>query len=500
MTTFQRRAAATLASAPLRATLSRSMGLLRRWRAAAFQPPHSFAELQSRARSARLAALAHLPDLLTQLEAQVTAAGGIVYWAEDAAAANAYIVDLALQQVATTALGQRSRPCRVVKSGSALSAEIGLPAALQAAGAQVVDVALGDYIVQLADEPGSHPIFPAIHKRKEDVAALFREKLDMPETLDVQAMASMARFKQRRALLQADLAISEVTLAAAQTGTLALATTSGSERLAVSLPRVHVALMGISDVAADLEELFMLLEAASRSATGQPLARSITLLNGPASADDLEGPQQLHLVIVDNGRSQLMQRGYGEALACIRCGACANACPVYQEAGGQAYGGRHGVAGPIGAVLIPLLPAPPAPLVEVGNRQLRSRPRATLDPLLATPFADLPWASTLCGACAAHCPVGIDIPRLLVQLRSDLVEAGRMPASGRPVARLWVWVMRDPARYRLLARVLAASDGLLGRQRISRRLPPPLHGWTSGGHLPPPARRPFRDRWQQRQR
>jgi L-lactate dehydrogenase complex protein LldF len=474
--------------------------LLRRWRSAAFQPPDSFALLQARARSVRLAALAHLPDLLERLEAQITAAGGVVYWAEDAAAANAYIVNLAQQQVAVTALGQRSRPCRVVKSGSSLSAEIGLTAALRAADAQVVDLALGDYIVQLADEPGSHFAFPAIHKRKEDVAALFREQLDMPETLDVQAMASMARFRQRRALHQADLAISEVTLAAAQTGTLALATASGSERLAVSLPRVHVALMGISDVVADLDELFTLLEAAARSAVGQPLARSITLLNGPACAEDPEGPQQLHLVIVDNGRSELTQsqRGYGEALACIRCGACANACPVYQEVGGQAYGGVK--AGPIGAVMIPLLPAVPVPGAQPGKRQRRSQPRALPDPLRATPFADLPWASTLCGACAAVCPVGIDIPRLLLQLRSDLTEAGRMPASGRAVARLWVWAMRAPVRYRLLARVLAASGGLPGWQPSNRRLTTPKQGRMGGRTLPPPARRPFRERWRQRQR
>lgn len=481
MTTFQRRAAAALENASLRATLARSMGLLRRWRADAFQPPHSFEDLQARARAARLGALRRLPELLDQLEARVTAAGGTVFWAEDAAAANAYIVNLAQQQVAVTALGQHPRPCRVVKSGSALSSEIGLAAALQAAGAQMVDVALGDYIVQLAAEPGSHPVFTAVHKRKEDVAALFLDKLDMPETLDVQVMASMARFKQRRALAQADLAITEVTLAAAQTGSLALATTSGSERLAVALPRVHVALLGINDVVADLRELFFLLEALARSAAGHPWPRSITLLHGPAAAGDSEGPEQLHLVLIDNGRSQLLARGYGEMLACIRCGACANVCPVYQEVGGQAYGDLHGLAGPTGAVVIPLLPARPAP----GGPPPAHRGRSPALPGLApsVPHADLPWASTLCGACADVCPVGINIPRWLVRARHDLAATGHMPRRGRSAARLWLWAMRHPGRYPILRRVLRANAAL-------RR----------SSNLPPPAERSFRERWQQRTR
>ncbi len=459
------------------------MGLLRRWRAAAFPSPRSFSDLQTQARAARLGALHRLPELLAQLESRITAAGGTVFWAEDAAAANAYIVNLAKQQVAVTALGQRPRPCRVVKSGSALSSEIGLAAALQAAGAEVLDVALGDYITQLAAEPGSHPLFPAVHKRKEDVATLFQDKLDMPETLDVQAMVSMARFKQRRALAQADLAVTEVTLAAAQSGSLALASTSGSERLAISLPRVHVALLGINDVVADLTELFLLLEALARSAAGHPWPRSITLLHGPAAAGAAEGPEQLHLVLIDNGRSQLLARGYGETLACLRCGACANACPVYQEVGGQAYGNRPGLAGPIGAVMIPLLPALPTAGEPAAARGRWSPARAFLAPLLTTPFADLPWASTLCGACAEVCPVGIDIPRLLVQLRHDLAATGQMPRRGRPAARLWLWAMRNPGRYRVLTQALLANAWL-------RR----------SSNLPRPAERSFRERWQQRTR
>jgi L-lactate dehydrogenase complex protein LldF len=251
--------------------------------------------------------------------------------------------------------------------------------------------------------------------------------------------------------------------------------------------------MGIEDVLATEADLELLLHAFAASAVGQPFPRSVTLLNGVARPEELDGPEELHLVVVDNGRSKLMHLGYGEALACIRCGACHNTCPVYRQAGGQAYGGP--AAGPIGAVVLPLFPVPPAPQpAEVPSRRgaQPDPPPPPLPALQHTPFADLPHASTLCGACLDVCPVGIDIPRLLLRLRADLAEARRTPALTNQVLRLWSWAMSDSTRYRRLAGILAATGPWPGRllsSLLARQQP-------AGQDWPAPARRSFRERWQ----
>lgn len=493
-TSFAVRASEALADSRQRATLDRSTAILSRWRRAATPSPESFRHLQATAGAARRLALARLPSLLQQLEQQVLARGGVVYWAEDAAAANAYVVQLARQRAALGSAGKRRQPVRVVKSHSRLATEIGLNPALDAAGIEVLDTQLGDYILQMAGGTPSHPVFPALHLRKEDVAVLFEQRLDMPQTVDIQAMASMARYKQRKAFLGADIGVGEVAFAAAETGRLALLSLSGNERMAAFLPPVVVALMGIEDVLATEADLELLLHAFAASAAGQPFPRSVTLLSGAARPEELDGPEEFHLVIVDNGRSELMRLGYGEALACIRCGACHNACPVYRLAGGQAYGGSE--TGPIGAVVLPLIPAPPAsqpaPAPSLRGARPQPPPRPSLPPLQATPFADLPHASTLCGACANVCPVGIDIPRLLLRLRGDLAEARRTPALTNQVLRLWSWAMSDSTRYRRLAGILAATGpwpGRLLRSLLTRHRP-------AGQDWPAPARRSFRERWQ----
>jgi L-lactate dehydrogenase complex protein LldF len=492
-TGFKTRASEALADGRQRAILTRAMAILSRWRSAAIPAPEGIHHLQATAGAARRHALAHLPSLLQQMEQQVLAHGGIVYWAEDAAAANAYVVQLARQRASLGMAGQRSQPVRVVKSRSHIGAEIGLNTALEAAGVQVLDTQLGDYILQMAGGLPSHPVFPALHLRKEYVATLFEQRLDMPQTMDIQAMASMARYKQRKALLEADIGVSEVAFAVAETGRLALVSLSGNERMAAFLPPLHVMLMGIGDVVATEADLELLLQAYSTTAIGQPFPRSVTLISGPAGPEELDGPEELHLVIVDNGRTELMRLGYGEVLACIRCGACHSACPVYREVGGTAYGGP--VAGPIGAVVLPLIPTPavhePAPAssrLRLRPQRGDARPQPTPPALEATPFADLPHASTVCGACADVCPVGIDIPRLLVRLRGDLAHGRRTPAITRQSLHLWTWAMSDITRYRRLAGILAAAGQLPGRRFLP--LPAGRQDW------PTPARRSFRERWQ----
>ncbi|HSN76065.1 MAG TPA: LUD domain-containing protein [Anaerolineae bacterium] len=476
---FQRRAAAALEDDFLRTTLTRSTGILRQQRASAIADTTPFNHLQAEARSVRMAALGRLPELLEQLDSRARANGMEVFWAEDAAAANRYLL----------ALAEARRVRQVVRSHSAVVEEIGLDATLAAAGVGVVLTQVGDYIVQLSGDDPSHMVYPALHQRKEDVADLFEAKLDVPKTLDIQALASMVRFKLRRPILESTLSVSGVAFGVAETGTLVLTSDSGDDRFTLAASPVHVAIMGIEQVVARLDDLALLLALGSRSASGQPLASYTTWLNGPMPAGAPDGPRDLHLILLDNGRSDLLRWGYGEALACIRCGACQNACPVYREIGGQAYSSRG--SGPIDSVFLPLLPVPPnnhpaaGPLGVKRPRQRAgaqpgTEPSPPLEspPLRGAPFADLPRASTLCGACADVCPVGIDIPRLLVRLRGDLVEAGQSGFDQRLLRRAYRWGMADPGRYRR------------------------LHRWLRRGNLlrrwPQPAAQTFRERWQAR--
>lgn len=478
---FQHRTAAALEDDFQRTTLTRSTGVLKQLRNGSFADTAPFSQLQAAARATRQAALGRLPELLEQLDSQARANGIEVFWAEDAAAANRYLL----------ALAEARRVRQVVRSHSAAVEEIGLDTALAAAGAGIVLTQVGDYIVQLSVDTPSHMVYPALHRRKEDVADLFEEKLDVPRTLDIQALASMVRFKLRRPILESTLSVSGVAFGVAESGTLVLSSDSGDDRFALATAPVHVAIMGIEQVVARLDDLALLLPLFSRSAGGQPLASYTTWLNGPMAAGAPDGPRELHLILLDNGRSDLLRWGYGEALACIRCGACQNACPVYREIGGHAYSNRGG--GPIDSLFLPLLPAPPETQPAAGPLGLK-RPRQRADspltarldlalaespPLRNAPYADLPLASTLCGACADACPVGIDIPRLLVRLRGDLLDAGQSGFDQRLLRRGYRWGMADPSRYRR------------------------MHRWLRRGHLlrrwPQPAAQTFRERWQARQ-
>lgn len=476
---FHRRVAAALDDDALRTTLTRSTGILKQQRASAFAGTTPFSQLQAEARAVRMAALDQLPALLEQLERQALANGITVFWAEDAAAANRYVL----------ALAEARRVRQVVRSRSATVEEIGLDAAVAAAEIGVIATQAGDYIVRLAGDRPSHMVYPALHWRKEQVAELFEEKLDVPRTLDIQALTGMARFKLRRPILESTLSISGVNFAVAESGLLALASDSGNDRFAIAASPIHVAIAGIDKVVATSDDLLLLLTLLARSAGGQPLPSTTTLLSGPMPADAADGPRELHLILLDNGRSDLLRWGYGEALACIHCGACQNVCPVYREIGGQAYGERG--SGPISSVLIPLLPAPPshAPAASrPGMKRTRQRaapPAVTAPfvpalspPLRGAPFADLPRASTLCGACAEVCPVGIDIPRLLIRLRGDLAHAGEVTIDQRLLRRAYRWGMANPVRYRRLHRGL--RSGVL------------LRNW------PRPASQTFRERWQAR--
>lgn len=420
-------------------------------------------EVRDRARAARARALAQLDRYLEQLAANVEAAGGQVHWAWDAADARRIIAELC-----------RTRAVRrIVKGKSMASEEVHLNQALEEAGFTVVETDLGEYIIQLAGETPSHIVAPAIHWTKEQVSELFHQKLGVPRTDEIAQMTRTAREQLRGEYLRADMGITGVNFGVAETGTLVLIENEGNGRLTSTAPRIHVALMGIERTVATTDDLLPLLQVLARSATGQKLSVYTNFVTGPARAGEVDGPEELHLVLLDNGRSRILGSEYVEALYCIRCGACLNACPVYGEIGGHAYGAVY--PGPIGAVLTPNLDG-----LSQENRWL-------------------PHASSLCGACQEVCPVRIPLPDYLLKLRRDaLVQLGATPGE-RLAMRVWRMGMASTGLYRAGSKLSRIGLRLLERRRRIRRLPPPLDRWTHGRDFPPFATRSFRERWADRQ-
>jgi L-lactate dehydrogenase complex protein LldF len=403
--------------------------------------------------------LAHLDNYLEQLEASVQKLGGHVHWAADAAAARQIIVDIA----------RRAGCSRAVKSKSMTSEEVHLNPALEAAGVEVVETDFGEFILQLAGERPSHLVAPAVHHTRESVARILSRHVGERLPEDARALALTGRRLLRAKFHTADLGITGANFAVAETGTVVLVTNEGNGRLTTTCPRVHVALMGMEHVIPRLADLPVFLKLLARGATGQTLSVYTTLLTGPRRPGELDGPEEFHLVLLDNGRSKILATPFRESLQCIRCGACLNACPVYRRIGGHAYGGVY--AGPIGSILTPLF-----------------------DSVSGNPH--LPHASSLCGACQAACPVRINIPHMLIGLR-ELQHHGR-PSRWEALAyRLWQVVLRRPWLYRLALRCARLVLRPLAKDGWLRRLPGPGAGWTAARDFPAPAARSFRERWKE---
>ena len=379
--TFKENAKAALADVQLRGALKNATSLFgeRRKQAAASLP--NWEELRTHARAIKDEALLHLDRYLKEFVRNAESRGAKVHWARDAAEANSIICGLATERNARI----------IVKSKSMTTEETHLNDALEAAGMQVVETDLGEYIIQLAHEPPSHIIAPAIHKTRQQIGELFTAELGMPPTDDVDQMTSTARATLRDRFAAADVGISGVNFAVAETGTIVIVENEGNIRLTTSLPRMHIAMMGIEKVIPRFADLDVFLKLLPRSGTGQRLTTYQSFITGTKRHATDEGPDELHIVLLDNGRSRMLAHPVTrQSLACIRCGACLNACPVYQQVGGHAYGSVY--PGPIGAVITP---------------QLMGIEKA----------AQLPYASSLCGACRDVCPVKIDIPQLLLHLR-----------------------------------------------------------------------------------
>ena len=402
----------------------------------------------------RLHTIANLDIYLSRLEKAVEGAGGIVHWASTAEDARQIVLKIAKEHNVKLA----------VKSKSMATEEIELNHALQNAGIEALETDLGEYIIQLAGTGPSHIIVPAVHLKKEEIAALFSEKLGINAPADPIELARIARETLRQKFLDAEMGISGANFLVAETGTLVMVTNEGNGRMCSTLPDLHVAIVGIDKVIPDWDSLTVFLKLLARSATGQKLSTYTQFITGPRRSDGEAGPKEFHLVLLDNGRSQVLKDPVGrEVFKCIRCGACANVCPVYKNVGGFAYGWF--ISGPIGAIFAPQM---------LGTQAAR----------------ELPYASTLCGACADVCPVKIPIPTILRHLRrrvaqGDSVSTPSMPVPIRAVAGLtslalsWNWI------YRFGTNLLPFFMGVFKRGDWISSAPYPLSRWTRARPLPP---------------
>jgi L-lactate dehydrogenase complex protein LldF len=455
-----------LADGPLQAALARLTSTLMAGNRRGFAALADSSQLRDHAKQIKEHTLAHLDRYLEQLEASVKALGGHVYWAATAEDARRIIVEIA-----------RASGCsRAVKSKSMTSEEVHLNPALEAAGIDVTETDFGEFIIQLAGERPSHLVAPAVHHTRESISRILSAHAGEALSDDPASLAHAGRRLLREKFQQADLGITGANFAIAETGTVVLVTNEGNGRLTTTCPRVHVALVGIEKVIPRLVDLPVFLKLLARGATGQALSIYTTMITGPRRTGEQDGPEEFHLVLLDNGRTRILGGPFRESLQCIRCGACLNACPVYRRIGGHAYGGVY--SGPIGSILTPLY-----------------------DSVAGNP--DLPHASSLCGACQAACPVKINIPHMLIGLRElQHHERGKGKRTGwkeRLVYRLAREVLSRPWLYRLALRVsgfflrLRAHDGWL------TKAPGPAAAWTTTRDFPAPAARSFRERWKELQ-
>lgn len=423
--------------------------------AALAQLPHA-EELRERAAQIRQHVLENLPQYLAQFVERVEGLGAHVHFAPDAATACAIVRDIA------TARGLKL----AVKSKSMTTEEVHLNAALEAAGVRVVETDLGEFIVQIDHDRPSHITMPIMHKDRREIAQAMTRELGCQYTEDPTEITKIARRYLRDIFRRCDLGITGVNFGIAETGSLCLVTNEGNGRMTVTRPRVHVALLGIEKIIPSLIDLPVFLKLLARSTTGQPMGSYTTLITGPKRPEDVDGPRELHVVLLDNGRSDILAGPFPEVLRCVRCGACLNACPVYRNVGGHAYNSVY--PGPIGSLISPLL--------------------------YGASHEELPRVSSLCGACRLACPVKIDIPELLVQLRA--AARARQTLGKRVAMRCWAWVMRSPRLYGLgqwLLRVFLrkGADGWVSHG------PGPLGDWTSQRDLRAPATSSFRRLWEE---
>jgi L-lactate dehydrogenase complex protein LldF len=419
--------------------------------------------LRSLAGSIKQHTLDNLDFYLEQLRTSVEKNGGHVYFAKDGNAARTIIADIA----------KKSGCKRIIKSKSMASEEIELAHFLESTGLDLVETDLGEFIIQISHDKPSHLVAPIIHKDKASIARLFSEYFKTPCNDDPPTLTAQARAYLRNKFRAADLGMTGGNFLIAETGQVCVVENEGNARQSMTTPRVLVSLVGIEKVIPRLADLAVMLKLLARSSTGQRMTIYTSMFGGPRQSGEKDGPEEFHLVLLDNGRSEILaDPEYRETLRCIRCGACLNACPVYRKIGGHAYGSVY--PGPIGALITPLFQG-------LGK------------------FKDLPQASSLCGACYEACPVKINIPRHLVNLRRDITNQHLNGFFERLIYRTWAWGMKSPFIYRLVGgmqkfdlRRRAHKTGWI------RSLPRIASGWTQVRDMPAPARRTFHEMWKDR--
>jgi L-lactate dehydrogenase complex protein LldF len=453
---FKTTARVKLADPRLQAALEKLQDNFVKGRAERVAELDNFPAIRDAAAEIRDRALEHLDVYLEEFERNATARGTVVHWAETAADVNRIVCELAAKY------GVR----KAAKSKSMVSEECALNDALEAAGVEVIETDLGEYILQLAKEPPSHIVAPVVHKTRDEVSDLFEQKHRRPRTAVIAELTREAREMLRPHFLSADMGITGANFVVAETGSTLIVTNEGNGRMVTSLPRVHVAITGIEKVVPTLEDIATLLRLLPRHGTGQTITNYVSITTGPRDTPDAEGPEHFHVILVDGGRTKLIGTDMQAMLRCIRCGACMNHCPVYQSIGGHAYGWVY--PGPMGSVLTP---------TYVGLENA----------------LDLPHASTFCNQCGVVCPVKIPLPDLLRKLREQQFARGLRPWSERAGLALWGWAARRPAVYALLMRVAARILARLGgtERRITNL--PGAHGWTARRDLPAPEGRTFRE-------
>jgi len=422
-------------------------------------------ELRVRAKSIKDQTLARLDEYLVEFEKNVTANGGHVHWARTVEEANDIVVGLCKNANARS----------VIKGKSMVGEETGLNEALESAGLDTIETDLGEYIIQLAKEPPSHIIAPAIHKTRGQIAKLFRQFHDRqkyPGTLEsVADIVNEARAVLRKKYLSADVGITGANFLVAETGTVVLVTNEGNGDLCSSLPNTHIVVTGIEKVVPTLDDASVLLRLLTRNATGQDITAYTSFFTGARREGDKDGPDNFHIVLVDNGRSDMLNNEYREMLRCIRCGACMNHCPVYSAVGGHAYGWVY--PGPMGSVLTPLMSG-------------------------LEKSAPLPNASTFCGRCAEVCPMSIPLPKFLRQLRDDAHDQHLDSFTARWGIKVWAAFARRPSLYRLLTRWGLRVLRLFSADGKEVRDLPFGGGWTDSRDLPSPNAKTFMQQWQKR--
>ena len=462
---FAQRVAVAIRDKRLQAALDRASGGFVKKRAALVAAQPEFEALRERARQVKDHVLAHLDSYLERYEAEVVRHGGQVHWAATAEDAREIILAICRDAGAKT----------ITKGKSMVSEEIGLNAALEAAGYEVIETDLGEYIIQLAKEPPSHIIVPAVHKTREQVGDLFdlhHRPLGYTKHLtEVGEMVNEARQVLRSAFFRADVGITGGNFLVAETGSSIIVTNEGNGDLTQTLARVHIVTSGIERVVPTLDDAVTFGRLLARSATGQETETYTTVSTGPRRPGDLDGPQAYHVVLVDNGRSKMLGGPFREMLRCIRCGACLNHCPVYTAIGGHAYGWVY--PGPMGSVLTPLI---------------RGLDNAY----------DLPNACTLNGRCQSVCPVKIPLPGLLRELRRQQFDSGLTPPLLRWALHGWAALARRPRLYQAVMGIAIALLGRLGRRRGRLGWLPLGAGWTDTRDLPAPAGRSFQQAWRAR--